>query len=347
MQWVAWVVPSLLAAPLIALGRVQVTTASGRADLLDAGGFAPAAPMVVSTVLTIYLLGVAAVLIPTIVASIRTRRSAGRARDVGHDDDWSPLIAAVCFQLGIGRSVRVLISGDAIVPMTWGFMRPVVMLPAGARTWSANQRSIVLTHELTHVRGADWLFNLLARAICALLWFHPGAWWVARRLRDDCELACDDRVIASGVRRSDYAELLVDAADMMTGGQVDRGVAVALSRPQGLRGRLAAVLDAGHTVRPLTRGWIVAAGVVTITVAAPASVVQLAPTRTVLTTLMLDTQWESRAYAVIGLARRADSVAVARDAAELDPSPRVRAWARYALGEKEDLRELRSLLRAK
>ena len=54
-------------------------------------------------------------------------------------------------------------------------------------------------------------------------------------------------------------------------------------------------------------------------------------TRDVLTGLMREAQWESRAYAVLGLAKRADSVAVARDAAELDPNPRVRAWARYAL----------------
>ena len=53
--------------------------------------------------------------------------------------------------------------------------------------------------------------------------------------------------------------------------------------------------------------------------------------RDVLTTLMQDGRWESRAYAGVGLARRADSVAVARAAAERDPSPRVRAWARYAL----------------
>jgi hypothetical protein len=46
---------------------------------------------------------------------------------------------------------------------------------------------------------------------------------------------------------------------------------------------------------------------------------------------MLDAQWESRAYAVLGLAQRADSVAVAQSAAESDPSPRVRAWAKYAL----------------
>jgi hypothetical protein len=71
-----------------------------------------------------------------------------------------------------------------------------------------------------------------------------------------------------------------------------------------------------------------------MTAAAPLSVVQLAPTRAVLTSLMLSAQWETRAYAVLGLAERADSVAVARSAAELDPSPRVRAWARYALDHR-------------
>jgi hypothetical protein len=75
------------------------------------------------------------------------------------------------------------------------------------------------------------------------------------------------------------------------------------------------------------------------------SVAHLAPTRGVLTTLMLDTQWESRAYAVLGLAQRADSVAVARSAAELDPSPRVRAWAKYALGRQGSMAELRAIIR--
>jgi hypothetical protein len=43
---------------------------------------------------------------------------------------------------------------------------------------------------------------------------------------------------------------------------------------------------------------------------------------------------------VLGLAQRPDSIAVARSAAELDQNPSVRAWARYALGERpaSDLR---------
>jgi hypothetical protein len=63
------------------------------------------------------------------------------------------------------------------------------------------------------------------------------------------------------------------------------------------------------------------------------SLVQLVPTRDVLTTLMQDDRWDTRAYAVVRLAERADSVEVARAAARTDPSPRVRAWARYALAQ--------------
>jgi hypothetical protein len=211
--------------------------------------------------------------------------------------------------------------------------------------WDNEQLRIVLLHELGHVRARDWAFNLIGRVVCALYWFHPGVWWVARGLREDCELACDDRVIAAGVRRSDYAELLMSAAIALRGESITGTPALALSERRGLRARLSAVLDNRHDVRPLRRGWATLAATATLAVAGPVSAVQLAPSREVLTTLMLDTRWESRAYAVLGLAQRRDSIGVARSAAELDPSPRVRAWARYALGERGDAAELRAILR--
>lgn len=330
LQWIAWVVPAFFATPLVALGRMQVGAAS------SAGG--EGASSLVSTLLVVYLTGVFAVMIPTMSASIAARRRLRRSTPVV-SDAWISTLADVRRQLRIAREVRVFVSPHATVPMTWGFWRPVVVLPPAALAWTAEERRIVLLHELTHVRAADWLFAFAARVMCALLWFHPGVWFVARALRDDCELACDDRVIASGVRRSDYAELLIGAADARSAGA---RVALALARRSGLRARLAAVLDVKHDTRPLARRWAAVATVVTFGIAVPTSVVQLAPTRGVLTSLMRESSWESRAYAVLGLAQRRDSVEVAESAAELDPNPRVREWARYALsrGTSRDLSEL-------
>ena len=118
--------------------------------------------------------------------------------------------------------------------MTWGFVRPVVVLPRAATSWDNEQLRIVLLHELGHVRARDWAFNLIGRVVCALYWFHPGVWWVARGLREDCELACDDRVIAAGVRRSDYAELLLSAATALRSARAAAEPALALSERRGL-----------------------------------------------------------------------------------------------------------------
>ncbi len=332
----AWVVPSALAAPLVALGRVQVTAESlgvlrSLASTHDLSGVEWPAMVLVRALLGVYLAGVAVVLAPTVLSLRRLHRLAAGARPL--DDAWP--LADVCRALGVRRRVRLLVSPRVRTPATWGVFWPVVVLPQHAMHWNAEARRMVLLHEVAHVRAFDWTFRLAGRVVCALYWFHPGAWWIARGLHDDGELACDDRVIGGGAARSDYAELLVGAADAAHGvaGACEPSGAPALSARRGLRGRLDAVLDVRHDVRPVARAWVVVAAVATVVIALPTSTVQLAPSRDVLTTLMTDARWESRAYAVMGLARRQDSVAVARSAAELDPSPRVRAWARYALGE--------------
>ncbi len=341
LHWIAWVVPSALAAPLVALGRVQVT---GSALAPQTSADAIVGSAIIRGLFLVYAAGVVAVLIPTAIGLARGRSRLRRAMRV-HGGRWERVLEEARGTLGIARPVRFFVDVTAAVPMTWGFVRPVVVLPRAATSWDNEQLRIVLLHELGHVRARDWVFNLIGRVVCALYWFHPGVWWVARGLREDCELACDDRVIAAGVRRSDYAELLVSAATALRSARAAAEPALALSERRGLRARLTAVLDTRHDVRPLRRGWATVAAAATLAVAGPVSAVQLAPSREVLTTLMLDARWESRAYAVLGLAQRRDSIGVARSAAELDPNPRVRAWARYALGQRGDVAELRAILR--
>jgi len=340
LHWIAWIVPSFFAAPLVALGRVQVTADSAHSAGLVRDSVANDAGMLAFLILAIYVAGVVFVVARTLIAWRGLRRDAASAARVDHA--LTHFVSAALPERRWRRAPRVLISRTTGVPMTWGWFNPVIVVPrAWSDRWSQAEQRMALTHELAHIRSADWAFYVAGRAVCALLWFHPGVWWIARALREDCEQACDDSVIASGAQRSDYAELLMRVAD--------RGVAttaaLALARRRGLRGRLVAILDAAHDVRPLARGRALAAVLVTMTAAAPISVVQLAPTRGVLTSLMHSTQWESRAYAVLGLAERADSVAVARSAAELDPSPRVRAWARYALDRRGGLPALVPLTR--
>src|SRR5205814_591121 len=152
---------------------------------------------------------------------------------------------------------------------------------------------------------------LVSRAVRALLWFHPAAWWIARQLDAETELASDDRVLAHGVRPSIYADLLARAAEVAA---APAELAMAFSRRTGLRPRLAAIVDTRRSIAAPAHAVVRLATVLTFAVTVPLSAVDLAPTRDVLTQLMRDGRWDARAYAVIGLAQRTDSVAVARAA---------------------------------
>jgi beta-lactamase regulating signal transducer with metallopeptidase domain len=215
--------------------------------------------------------------------------------------------------------------------MTMGVLRPVIVLPVTALDWSPDARRTTLMHELVHVGSGDALFLLASRLMCALFWFHPGAWWVSRRFEAEAELACDDRVLLAGVRPSDYTELLVRA---LAGRDAPGAGAIALVGQRGVRHRLAAITDTRRALRLPSRRCVAAAVLVTGLVSLPLGTVRVAPTRDVLTALMRDDRWESRAYAVVRLAQRTDSLEVARVAARHDPSPRVRAWAQYALARR-------------
>lgn len=102
-------------------------------------------------------------------------------------------------------------------PALVGLLRPRVALPADfEQRFSPAERELILAHEQVHRERLDNFWNLLATGLVALHWWNPLAWWAARRMQADQELACDAAVLTRHPgSHSTYTQALLTAHDLV------------------------------------------------------------------------------------------------------------------------------------
>jgi TonB family protein len=187
------------------------------------------------------------------------------------------LIAGIAGAARITRSANnvdgILYSDRAATPMTWGFLRPVVILPAYALGWTAEDRNLVLRHERAHIARHDWLWQILASIMTAVFWFHPLMWLANIQLRREAESAVDDYVLSNGVAPSDYAGCLLDVARQLRGHSAPQAVIAMIRKPE-LETRVRSILDPSR--RRASAGFFVRCA---IALAALAVILPIAVTR--------------------------------------------------------------------
>ena len=199
---------------------------------------------------------------------------ARRAEEVTHDEALLELDYARD-HLALGRDVRLLRSSRISVPVLWGFFRPVLLLPVDVVTWPAERLRVVLLHELAHLKRYDGMSLILTRIAACVFWYHPLAWSLERAGRNECERACDDLVLASGTKPSEYADHLLAIARSMPTFDPFRSVTLAMSRKSQLEGRLLSILQP-HVVRRVFSGRRVAlACAIAVALIIPISAIRL------------------------------------------------------------------------
>ena len=109
------------------------------------------------------------------------------------DAAWQARVTAMAGRFGIGRPVRLRIVDNMACPVTAGWWRPVVLLPASLLTGMPPALlEALVAHELAHVRRADYLVNVLQNVVETLLFYHPAVWWLSRCIRVERERIADD-----------------------------------------------------------------------------------------------------------------------------------------------------------
>jgi TonB family protein len=141
--------------------------------------------------------------------------------------------------------------------VTFGFRKPVILLPAAFPHLDAAIQEAVLTHECLHVRRRDWLFTVIEESIRAAFWFHPAIWW----LLGEVQLAREQAVDRATVELTQGREEYVDALLAIAGAQpaLDLAPAPLFLRKRHLKQRVVSILkevrmSKAHSLSALAAG---------------------------------------------------------------------------------------------
>ena len=251
------------------------------ARVIDAGaGQSPSGARGILGVLPLlpllWALGFVAVIGWLAIGRIGLRRIAARAWPL-NSSDWSGILDEERNYAGVTKPVLLCSSSVVSTPLTWGSRAPVILLPEDALDWPEPHRRIVLRHELAHVARGDSFTQLVAGFVCALYWFHPLVWITERRLRAECERACDDNVVSLGTPAAEYAAHLLEVARSARAFGAAGFLSVAMARPSQLEGRLLAVLNESRRRVSLSRGARPAAALLAALVLIPLAAFRAVP----------------------------------------------------------------------
>ena len=81
------------------------------------------------------------------------------------DKNWLVYLNTALKSLGISKSVRIIVHKKVAVPAIFGVFKPILLIPETALSWSKDKRSIVVLHELAHVKRQDFLLNIFIQIV--------------------------------------------------------------------------------------------------------------------------------------------------------------------------------------
>lgn len=195
----------------------------------------------------IWLTGVVAILLLWGIRRRGLRRALRRGRNVRSGREWQALERArraLHWQDEIG----LVISPLKIEPAVWRVWRPTVVLPESIAVHLDDEElEAIMLHELVHIQRRDNLIGNLQVALCAVLWFHPLVWFISRRLFDEREQACDEKVLEICRAPEAYASSILKVVRFSFGWRV-AGVTGAASG-SNLRRRIENIMSTGNTKR--------------------------------------------------------------------------------------------------
>lgn len=93
------------------------------------------------------------------------------------------------------RKITILVSDRIVTPLTYGLLKPIIILPKMVLELDQRQIEYILNHEKIHVRQYHIILKWMSALSVCVHWFNPIVWLADGLVNKDIELSCDEQVL--------------------------------------------------------------------------------------------------------------------------------------------------------
>ena len=166
---------------------------------------------IISEVLgAVIIVGIAVRFVFLALGLLKLRQLRRASLTISSSDEFAGVLEEVSAYVQAPAEFRL--SADVESPVTFGFAKPVILLPQQFSSMGAQFQAAIACHELLHVRRRDWAHHLVEEIIRAAFWFHPAIAWLVARVRLAREHVVDLEVVRLTRARKPYLEALLQFA---------------------------------------------------------------------------------------------------------------------------------------
>lgn len=111
--------------------------------------------------------------------------------------DYLDCILEECKEkLHIKRKIHIVIENTINSPALVGVFKSRIIIPSSLIKLSKEELQHIFLHELCHFKRKDILTESLLVLLQCVHWFNPLVWYLFKQVRNDMEMACDERVLS-------------------------------------------------------------------------------------------------------------------------------------------------------
>lgn len=142
----------------------------------------------------IWVIGMIVILLATFSSNLRIR-NIKKSLKVDRHGELSKLLATCKEELDFRKKVIIAYSPLVKSPITFGFLKPYIVLPVDCPMLHDDEIKCVLLHELYHCKRKDILINLVMGLARIVYWFNPLVWYFFKEMKTEMEITCDYAVL--------------------------------------------------------------------------------------------------------------------------------------------------------